>query len=1176
MKVARLLGMGLALLCTAMVSQSRAAVTGLYYDLQVASGGITDSDSYLTPADYTVSANNKTVTFTSNFLSDVATPDPSDQVTITMNVYADVLDAGNQINSYASLSITNTSLGTYHPTAAPTSSTSATLTAPAYATAAYDGYLPSGGSGANHFANFHNNSKVLDSLGDKLASGLGDPYAAVGINQAALSFARTDTTSHLVGTMSAVVDGVAGNKSGTGYTGTPVANSGGGTNLGQATSGGITSNYFVAGYQSPGNANPMSSGFSYLNYSTTNPDPTAVHGVATVTIGGSTYDEVYLGQLAFTFSASNTGAAANINAIPIASLTSSNLPGSYWMQSVDLSSGTATDSTQYTSATLNGYTTGSMGVTAPVSIVTPANGPTPAAGLSLSYTAASTTGRALVGTGAGDGTTVTYTLTNTGNLAMSGGWTTTSSPVSFTPSPATGTALSASTGTTLTGAETSLTVGSQTFTLNVADSTDSLSASTSNTINFVAERSFTNSGISLGRVLAGTSHTNPTAVTSLSSSATTATVTLGAASGTVNGLSLSGAGATFDGNTTSATYTLGGQVTAGPISGTYNIGGTDEFSNTNAAAATVAITGTAVNERSFTAGSPISLGRLLVGSTPTGSTTVSSAALYANTANVTVGSASATSNGVTLSGAGTTFDGSSVFSNTYSLSGAAAAAGAISGTVNVVGTDEFSNSLGTVASLGFTGTAVNERTFTGGSINLGRLFAGTSPTAIGTVATSGDIGTTATVTLGSASGTINGLTLTGEGGTFNSAASTASYSLSGLVSAGVISGTYNINGTDEFSNLLNNVASVSISGTAVGARLLTVGTGGSATTLPANILQGSTWSLTVGGPGSDTSYTNPSLTSTGYDAGNGITFTGVAGTFNAANPNQTINVKFGSAGQVDQTVTAGNLSGLFAKEGLNGETINATGQVTFSSLVGNATAAAGGSTSLNSTSFGTALQAIVKAGATYANLSSTVTGGPAGFLGSQATILDGTNNSGSDAGLSMAWRTRATNELPGNGATFLASDVVQVSGVGSSNGTVDTYVMDVTYNPGAFTGGQSQELANFAAGNLYLGTLNSQGQWVNAVSLDTGETGSLAETHLNETYAQFVSYLNANDAGWTMNEILGSWGVETSNKGTAQAWAVVNHDSEFAVVPEPGTIALLLAGGLAFLPALRRRLKKTA
>jgi hypothetical protein len=334
--------------------------------------------------------------------------------------------------------------------------------------------------------------------------------------------------------------------------------------------------------------------------------------------------------------------------------------------------------------------------------------------------------------------------------------------------------------------------------------------------------------------------------------------------------------------------------------------------------------------------------------------------------------------------------------------------------------------------------------------------------------------------------------------------------------------------------------------------------------------------LTVGGPGSDTSYTNPSLTSTGYDAGNGITFTGAAGTFNAANPNQTINVKFGSAGQVDQTVTAGNLSGLFAKEGLNGETINATGQVTFSSLVGNATAAAGGSTSLNSTSFGTALQAIVKAGATYANLSSTVTGGPAGFLGSQATILDGTNNSGSDAGLSMAWRTRATNELPGNGATFLASDVVQVSGVGSSNGTVDTYVMDVTYNPGAFTGGQSQELANFAAGNLYLGTLNSQGQWVNAVSLDTGETGSLAETHLNETYAQFVSYLNANDAGWTMNEILGSWGVETSNKGTAQAWAVVNHDSEFAVVPEPGTIALLLAGGLAFLPALRRRLKKTA
>ena len=35
---------------------------------------------------------------------------------------------------------------------------------------------------------------------------------------------------------------------------------------------------------------------------------------------------------------------------------------------------------------------------------------------------------------------------------------------------------------------------------------------------------------------------------------------------------------------------------------------------------------------------------------------------------------------------------------------------------------------------------------------------------------------------------------------------------------------------------------------------------------------------------------------------------------------------------------------------------------------------------------------------------------------------------------------------------------------------------------------------------------------------------------------------------------LGTWGVDTS---THQVWAIVNHNSEFAVVPEPGTLVLL-------------------
>ncbi len=59
------------------------------------------------------------------------------------------------------------------------------------------------------------------------------------------------------------------------------------------------------------------------------------------------------------------------------------------------------------------------------------------------------------------------------------------------------------------------------------------------------------------------------------------------------------------------------------------------------------------------------------------------------------------------------------------------------------------------------------------------------------------------------------------------------------------------------------------------------------------------------------------------------------------------------------------------------------------------------------------------------------------------------------------------------------------------------------------------------------------------------------------------------------NAALGTWGIDIDGNGTdgkGKVWAVLNHNSEFAVIPEPGT---LVAGGFGMLgiavAGLRRR-----
>jgi len=167
-------------------------------------------------------------------------------------------------------------------------------------------------------------------------------------------------------------------------------------------------------------------------------------------------------------------------------------------------------------------------------------------------------------------------------------------------------------------------------------------------------------------------------------------------------------------------------------------------------------------------------------------------------------------------------------------------------------------------------------------------------------------------------------------------------------------------------------------------------------------------------------------------------------------------------------------------------------------------------------------------------------------LQSSASLLTGTLSTAGT--ISMQWRARTPNETPGvtnlTGAP-LVSDVVDLGGAPS------TFTLQMSYDPNALPGGSGNEAADASAGIIYLaqntGT-KAAGIWVNA------GTGS-----------NLGAYASA-------SHTLGSWGVDI---GTHTAWAVVGAVGggigEFAVVPEPGTLALLAAGVAALGLAYRRR-----
>ena len=220
--------------------------------------------------------------------------------------------------------------------------------------------------------------------------------------------------------------------------------------------------------------------------------------------------------------------------------------------------------------------------------------------------------------------------------------------------------------------------------------------------------------------------------------------------------------------------------------------------------------------------------------------------------------------------------------------------------------------------------------------------------------------------------------------------------------------------------------------------------------------------------------------------------------------------------------------------------------------------------------FSISIRRAVGIGNSYAGLGSTALGG----LNTTADILAGSNTGGNDGAVKMAWRLRNANEsYPTQtsppcplGSCGLVSDVIDLSGMvnsGGVQGQADPFVLRMSYDPSLLVpGGAAAEVSLASGGSVYLAWLNPDGGgtgialWENAVSGNYGGP---------EWFAGIGDWSDYGSPG--LGDDLGRWGV---NPATHTVWAVLNHDSQFAVVPEPATLSLLALGGLAM---MRRKQK---
>lgn len=163
--------------------------------------------------------------------------------------------------------------------------------------------------------------------------------------------------------------------------------------------------------------------------------------------------------------------------------------------------------------------------------------------------------------------------------------------------------------------------------------------------------------------------------------------------------------------------------------------------------------------------------------------------------------------------------------------------------------------------------------------------------------------------------------------------------------------------------------------------------------------------------------------------------------------------------------------------------------------------------------------------------------------GTQLSFLAGTLSEARDLAISFA-------DAPTTGGRFF-SDVVTVTGL-----TGERFVMSLTYD---------DVLAGDLQDQMILGWLDNNGAFVNAVDGNIGTNDVNLDIPFQGSWAD---YQFTNDV--ELETALGAFGVDIE---TNTVWAVIDHNSDFSVIPEPSTYAVFIGLLVFALILLRRRMK---